>query len=102
MVTPKPASCLVLSSSKDVPGRANVALPWVILRQAQAEVLAMTTPLVTHLGGYPSVLVISRRPRLTAAMQVREARAEDAEEACAVLRRSIIELCSADHRHDPK
>ena len=35
-------------------------------------------------------------------MAVREARPEDAEEACAVLRRSIIELCAADHGHDPK
>jgi GNAT superfamily N-acetyltransferase len=35
-------------------------------------------------------------------MEVRDARQEDAEEACAVLRRSIIELCWADHGHDPK
>jgi GNAT superfamily N-acetyltransferase len=33
-------------------------------------------------------------------MEVREARADDAGEACAVLRRSIVELCAADHRHD--
>ncbi|HZZ62597.1 MAG TPA: GNAT family N-acetyltransferase [Roseiarcus sp.] len=35
-------------------------------------------------------------------MKVREATPDDAQEACAVLRRSIVELCSADHGHDPK
>jgi GNAT superfamily N-acetyltransferase len=35
-------------------------------------------------------------------MEVREARPEDAQEACAVLRRSIVELCAADHGHDSK
>ena len=35
-------------------------------------------------------------------MQVREARPEDAQEACAALRRSIVELYSGDHRHDPE
>ncbi len=34
-------------------------------------------------------------------MEIRDARREDAEEACRVLRRSIVELCAADHRHDP-
>ena len=34
-------------------------------------------------------------------MQVREATVEDAEEACRVLRRSIVELCVPDHRNDP-
>jgi GNAT superfamily N-acetyltransferase len=34
-------------------------------------------------------------------MHIRQARIEDAIEACAVLRRSIIELCVADHRDDP-
>ncbi len=34
-------------------------------------------------------------------MQIREARIEDAAEACDVLRRSIVELCHADHRGDP-
>jgi GNAT superfamily N-acetyltransferase len=34
-------------------------------------------------------------------MQIREAIADDAIEACQVLRRSIAELCSADHRDDP-
>jgi hypothetical protein len=33
-------------------------------------------------------------------MIVREARAEDAEAACLVLRRSITELCHADYRGD--
>ncbi len=32
---------------------------------------------------------------------IRDARPEDAAAACAVLRRSIVELCAADHRHDP-
>lgn len=32
---------------------------------------------------------------------VRDARPEDASAACEVLRRSIIELCVADHRNDP-
>jgi GNAT superfamily N-acetyltransferase len=34
-------------------------------------------------------------------MDIRDAVAGDAEEACAVLRRSIAELCDADHRNDP-
>jgi GNAT superfamily N-acetyltransferase len=34
-------------------------------------------------------------------MEIRDARAEDAEAACDVLRRSITELCYADHRDDP-
>lgn len=34
-------------------------------------------------------------------MQIREATAEDAAEACRVLRRSIAELCRADHQDDP-
>jgi N-acetylglutamate synthase-like GNAT family acetyltransferase len=34
-------------------------------------------------------------------MQIREATADDAAEACQVLRRSITELCNADHRDDP-
>ena len=33
-------------------------------------------------------------------MEVREATPQDTQEACAVLRRSIIELCAADHGHD--
>jgi GNAT superfamily N-acetyltransferase len=35
-------------------------------------------------------------------MIVREAREEDAEAACLVLRRSITELCGADHRGDSR
>jgi GNAT superfamily N-acetyltransferase len=34
-------------------------------------------------------------------MKIRDAVPEGAEAACQVLRRSIIELCAADHRHDP-
>ena len=34
-------------------------------------------------------------------MEVRSAGLADAEEICAVLRRSITELCAADHRNDP-
>ena len=34
-------------------------------------------------------------------MQVRAARTEDAREACLVVRRSITELCLADHQGDP-
>jgi GNAT superfamily N-acetyltransferase len=34
-------------------------------------------------------------------MEIRRARISDAEEACAVLRRSIIELCAADHGDNP-
>src|SRR5271156_361764 len=34
-------------------------------------------------------------------MDVRDARFEDADEACRVLRRSITELCEADHHGDP-
>src|SRR5207248_886502 len=33
-------------------------------------------------------------------MQIRQASASDAEEACRVLRRSIVELCQPDHRGD--
>lgn len=34
-------------------------------------------------------------------MEIRDAVAEDAEAACQVMRRSIAELCLADHRNDP-
>src|ERR1700730_9548986 len=34
-------------------------------------------------------------------MEIRDAVAEDAPGACQVLRRSISELCVADHRNDP-
>jgi GNAT superfamily N-acetyltransferase len=34
-------------------------------------------------------------------MQIREALPEDAAGACMVLKRSIAELCEADHRNDP-
>jgi GNAT superfamily N-acetyltransferase len=34
-------------------------------------------------------------------MQIREALPEDAVAACIVLKRSIAELCEADHRNDP-
>ena len=34
-------------------------------------------------------------------MQIREASMEDAAEACQVVRRSIAELCHADHQDDP-
>jgi len=34
-------------------------------------------------------------------MQIRDARLEDASAICEVLRRSITELCRADHRNDP-
>jgi len=34
-------------------------------------------------------------------MQIREASVEDAGEACQVVRRSIAELCHADHKDDP-
>jgi GNAT superfamily N-acetyltransferase len=33
-------------------------------------------------------------------MDVRDAQFEDAEEACLVMKRSIVELCEADHRGD--
>jgi hypothetical protein len=35
-------------------------------------------------------------------MQIRPARPEDAQAACDVLRRSIIELCADDHHGDPE
>jgi GNAT superfamily N-acetyltransferase len=34
-------------------------------------------------------------------VKIRDATAADAEPACAVLRASIVELCAADHGHDP-
>lgn len=34
-------------------------------------------------------------------MQIRDATPEDAPAACVVLKRSIAELCAADHRNDP-
>src|ERR1700734_4557945 len=44
----------------------------------------------------------SARPSLIeTGMDVREARFEDADEACLVMRRSIAELCGADHHGDP-
>jgi GNAT superfamily N-acetyltransferase len=35
-------------------------------------------------------------------MEIRDAVAEDAPAACQVIRRSIVELCVADHRNDPE
>jgi GNAT superfamily N-acetyltransferase len=35
-------------------------------------------------------------------MEIREALPEDAQAVCSVLRRSISELCAADHHDDPK
>lgn len=35
-------------------------------------------------------------------MEIRDAEVEDASAACQVLRRSIVELCVADHRNDPE
>ncbi len=34
-------------------------------------------------------------------MEIRDARAADAPAACQIIRRSILELCAADHRNDP-
>ena len=34
-------------------------------------------------------------------MKIRDAVPEDAQAACEVVRRSIIELCAADHHNDP-
>lgn len=36
-----------------------------------------------------------------APVQIREARVEDADAACEVMRRSITELCAEDHNNDP-
>ena len=41
-----------------------------------------------------------QRGRTMSAWHIREACAADAAAACAVLRRSIVELCAADHGHD--
>lgn len=38
---------------------------------------------------------------LMTSVKIRNATAADSEAACAVLRASIIELCAADHGHDP-
>jgi hypothetical protein len=35
-------------------------------------------------------------------MEIRDAVPADAAAACAVLRRSIVELCGLDHRSDPE
>lgn len=43
----------------------------------------------------------SRYTRKSQAVEIRDAIAEDAPDACQVLRRSIQELCAADHRNDP-
>jgi GNAT superfamily N-acetyltransferase len=37
---------------------------------------------------------------MIAVMDIRKARPDDADEACVVMRRSIVELCQADHRND--
>ena len=52
-------------------------------------------------GDRPPALASFRVLPLNARMIIRDAGAKDAEEACAVLRRSITELCVADHRNDP-
>ncbi len=43
----------------------------------------------------------SPQPIATWLMQIKDAVAEDASSACRVLKRSIAELCEADHRNDP-
>ncbi len=35
-------------------------------------------------------------------MEIRKAAPADADDICTVLRRSITELCAADHRNDPQ
>jgi GNAT superfamily N-acetyltransferase len=47
-----------------------------------------------------SQLADTRPPVHRCSMQIRPARIEDAVEACEILRRSITELCQADHRDD--
>jgi GNAT superfamily N-acetyltransferase len=47
------------------------------------------------------LIVAARAGRYRRDMEIRDAVAGDAEEACAVLRRSISELCHADHGNDP-
>jgi GNAT superfamily N-acetyltransferase len=37
---------------------------------------------------------------MIAVMDIRKAQPDDADEACVVMRRSIVELCQADHRND--
>jgi GNAT superfamily N-acetyltransferase len=50
--------------------------------------------------GNPCLAQVSRRWHRIG-MEIRDATAEDAVSACEVLRRSITELCVADHRDDP-
>jgi GNAT superfamily N-acetyltransferase len=48
-----------------------------------------------------SAVADRRPPHYGPLMKIRDARVVDAPAACHVLRRSIIELCAADHRNDP-
>src|SRR3974390_2214794 len=50
------------------------------------------------------ILIWRRREGRRAAeltLNIRDAKPEDPEAACAVLRASIVELCAADHNNDP-
>jgi GNAT superfamily N-acetyltransferase len=62
---------------------------------------AACDPLRMSLPGRPKRLVAGGVWLHHTEMEIRDAVAEDAPAACHVLRRSISELCVADHRNDP-
>ena len=57
---------------------------------------------MTHLGlqSISACVAVQSRMSYTRGMEIRDATIEDAELACEVTRRSIIELCIADHKND--
>lgn len=71
---------------------------WPISRRA-----VQFTVLPVGAGGFSGASCCLRRSfhRIIADMEIRDAIAEDAPAACRVLRRSIAELCVADHGNDP-
>jgi hypothetical protein len=62
----------------------------VVLSDLRVEGLACFTTIVFVRAGWQHVI-----------MEIRDAVIEDARVACQMLRRSITELCAADHRNDP-
>jgi hypothetical protein len=67
------------------------------------EILPSSTPQFGTAPGHSFVRELSPATNWLyyTEMEIREAMTEDAPAACEVLRRSISELCVADHRNDP-
>ena len=93
--------CLLLAPSRIEP--ASSPLPELrVLRTQRAEPRTRAVDLFRKPRPGKAVrLVAGGFSQHDAEMKIRDAIAEDAPAACQVLRRSISELCVADHKNDP-